>query len=263
VKRGVEAEEGAGQIAQDPSPDQLGRALGVADANRRLGEQEQARGPDAGDAFQIVHEALRVALTPAESKNLVKDRPRDVRAYDLYLKGREHYGRYNAESLPVALDLFQQATAVDPSYALAWAGIADTHAQMVAWNYAKDPAEALRLGLEAANRAIDLNPRLPEAYKARSLVLRYSGDDAGAKAALVKAIEIDPRFIPALTNLAVYAVAEADLAGGERLLRRAIECDGAYPFTVAWLAWLLVPTRRYDEALAVVSRLRQLSDDTF
>jgi TolB-like protein/Tfp pilus assembly protein PilF len=210
-----------------------------------------------------IAEALRVALTPAESKGLVRDRPKDVRAYDLYLKGREQYGRYTAESLRAALDLFQQATAVDPTYALAWAGMADCHGQMVAWNYTSDAAEALRLGLEAAQRAIELNPRLPEAHKAEALVLRYAGDDERSQAALVRALEINPRFVPALTNLAVHSIARSDLAAGERLFRRALECDAQYPFTVTWLAWLLTPTGRLDEAMALTDRLRKLSDDSF
>ncbi len=207
--------------------------------------------------------ALQVALTPAESRALVQDRPNDARAYDLYLKGRQQYGRYTAESLRQALELFRQATEVDPAYALAWAGIADCHGQMVSWEYASDSAEAIRLGLEAARHAIALNPRLPEAFKAEALVLRYAGEDGAAKVALAKALEIDPRFVPALTNLAVSAVAEADIAGAERLFRRALECDAQSPFTVTWLAFLLVPTGRFDEAMAVTDRLRKLSDDPF
>jgi TolB-like protein len=207
--------------------------------------------------------ALQVALSPAESRALVQDRPSDARAYDLYLQGRQQYGRYTAESLRAALELFRQATEVDPAYALAWAGMADCHGQMVAWNFAKDREEALRLGLEAARHAITLNPRLPEAHKAEALVLLYSQDNEGAKAALRRALEINPRFVPALTNLAVQAVAIGDLAGAERLFRQALDSDGQYAFTVTWLAFLLMPTGRFDEAMAVTDRLRKLTDEPF
>ncbi len=207
--------------------------------------------------------ALRVALTPAESKGLVRDRPSDVRAYDLYLKGRERYGSYTAESLREALELFEQATAIDPDYALAWAGIADCCGQMAQWGTASDPAEAARRGLEAARRALALNPGLAEAHKAEALVLRYAGDRDGARAALVKAIEANPRFVPALINLAVDTFSSGDLAGTERLIRRSLEIDPQEPFATTWLAFLAKLTSRDDEAIAATRRLRQLSSDPF
>ncbi len=210
-----------------------------------------------------IAKALQVALTPAESRSLVQDRPRDARAYDLYLKGREQYGRYTDASLRAALALFRQATEVDPGYALAWAGIADSHAQRVSWGFAEDNEASLRDGRAAAERAIELDPRLPEAYKAHALVLRNAGDHAGAKAVLEKVLEIDPRFVPALSNLAVQAVEDADLAGSERLFRRALDCDGQYPFGFGWLGFLLALTGRGEEAVAWADRLRALTDETF
>src|SRR5262245_10058850 len=207
--------------------------------------------------------ALQVALSPAESKALVEDRPADARAYDLYLKGREQYGRYSAASLRAALDLFRQAIDVDPGYALAWAGVADAHGQMVAWGVTTDAAETLRLGLEAARKAIELNPRLPEAYKAEALVYRYLNDNPRAKASLQKALEINPRFVPALTNLAVQAICDADIARTERLFRFAVESDPGYAFTVTWLAVILMMTGRIDECLAICDRVRAMTDENF
>jgi tetratricopeptide (TPR) repeat protein len=210
-----------------------------------------------------IAEALRVALRPGEAGNLVKDRPNDARAYDLYLQGRAQYGRYSAESLRRALDLFQQAIAVDPGYALAWAGIADCYGQMNQWGGAEEGWDLNRLGLEAARRAIALNPKLAEAHKAEALVLRFAGDHEGMRAALGRAVEANPRFIPALTNLAVDAFTRADLAGAERLLRRAIEVDPQDAFAHGWLSMLLGFTSRGDEAIAMTNRQQQLSTDTF
>src|SRR5439155_7036101 len=72
-----------------------------------------------------IAEALRVALSPADTARLAAARPQDVRAYDLYLKGRARYGNYTDASLREALGLFRQATELDPGYARAWAGIPD------------------------------------------------------------------------------------------------------------------------------------------
>src|SRR5882672_5158437 len=210
-----------------------------------------------------IADALRVALTPAESESLVQNRPDNVRAYDLYLLGRQRYGSYTKEALLEALDLFQQAIAIDPDYALAWAGVADCHGQMLQYELAKDPEETARLGFQAARRAIAINPKLAEAHKAEALVLRFTGDFAGSKAALLKALHANPRFVPALINLAVEAMGDADLAGAERFIRRGLEIDPQEPFATTWLAQVLKFTGREDEAMEVARRLRQLSDDPF
>jgi TolB-like protein/Flp pilus assembly protein TadD len=222
------------------------------------------------DVFSVQEEiassiavALRVALSPAETKGLVQGRPDDARAYDLYLKGRARYGSYTAESLRDALDLFQKAAAIDPDYALAWAGIADCYGQMIQWGIAKDVAETGRLGLGAARKAIFLNPGLPEGHKAESLVLRHMGDSAGARAALLRALEANPRFAPALINLAVDSFDRADLAGAERLIRRVLEIDPQDAFATTWLAALMVYTSRFDQAIAAARRVRTQSSDLF
>jgi tetratricopeptide (TPR) repeat protein len=210
-----------------------------------------------------IAEALRVALTPAESAKLVKDRPKDVRAYDLYLRGREHYGRYTDASLREALELFRQAIELDANYALAWAGIADCYGQLCQWGKSVDSAESTRLGLEAARRAISLNPSLPEAYKAEALNLSHSGDHDGSRSALLRALEVNSGFTPALLNLAVDAFSRADIAGSERYCRRALEVDPQEAFAYHWLVHLMYLTRRLDEAIAGTHRIRQLSSNPF
>ncbi|HKQ19667.1 MAG TPA: protein kinase, partial [Candidatus Eisenbacteria bacterium] len=152
-----------------------------------------------------IAEALRVTLTPKESKGLVKNRPDDARAYDLYLRGRARYGAYTPEGIQEALELFQQALGLDSGYALAWAGVADCHGQMLQYGAAEDSQKTAKLGLEAARRAIALSPRLAEGHKAEALVLKFIGDRAGSYAALQKALESNSRFTPALINLGVDA----------------------------------------------------------
>ncbi len=213
-------------------------------------------------AAAIAH-ALEVALAPAEVAQMAAGRPGDVRAYDLYLKGREQYRRYSPESLREALGLFEQAIAVDAGYARAWAGVADCIGQLLQWGVDGDRDAAIARGLAAARRAIEIDPRLPDGYKAEALVLRNSGDDDGARASLQKAIEADPRFTPALNNLGVDAYSNADLAGAERFLRRALEADPQEAFAMLWLASLFVQTGRIQEALDLLRRASALSADPF
>ncbi len=206
-----------------------------------------------------IAKALRGALSPAETRELQRDRPDDVRAYDLYLKGREHYGKYSTESLQQALGLFQEATRIEPNYALAWAGIADCHGQLLAHSAGKDDAELARKGLDAARRAIAIDPKLAEAHKAEALVLRYSGDMAGARAALTRALEVNPRFVPALLNLAIDHFSMGSLAAAERLVRKAIDADPQHEFALGWLSILVSFTNRVGEVLPIIERMEQLS----
>ncbi len=207
--------------------------------------------------------ALRVALTPAETASLVKDRPDDVRAYDLYLKGRALYGRYTDESLHEAQALFRQAIALDPNYALAWAGIADCCGQLCQWGRDPDVPALTTSGLEAARHAIALNPHLAEAFKAEAMNLRFAGDLEGARVALDRAIEANPRFVPALLNLAVDAFCRADIAATERHVRRTLDIDPQEAFACLWLATVTGHTGRGDESIAAAQRARRLSDDSF
>ncbi|HET9251273.1 MAG TPA: protein kinase [Candidatus Eisenbacteria bacterium] len=206
--------------------------------------------------------ALRGALTPAESKELRRDRPSSAKAYDLYLKGREHYGRYTRESLREALATFRAAIEIEPDYALAWAGVADCYGQLYQWGW--DPAkEGLRQGLEAARRAIALDPKRPEAHKAEALVLRGLGERDGSHKALVRAVEIDPRFTPALNNLAVAAFEKADLALAERYLREILRIDPHEHFAMLWLMQLTLITGRHEETLRLGETLARTTDLPF
>jgi TolB-like protein/Flp pilus assembly protein TadD len=206
-------------------------------------------------------EALRVAMTPSDVQRIAKDRPKDARAYDLYLKGREEYGRYSRESMQKALDLFHEAIAIDPGYALAWAGIADCHAQFVQQGWSPDSDEALRLGMDAAKQAVSIDPRLPEGHKAEGLVRHVNGDREGSRLALARAIQADPTYTPALINLSVNCFVTADIAGAERLLRRVLEIDPQDVFALLWLGMLLCWTDRPEEAWRAAERIRELSEE--
>ncbi len=210
-----------------------------------------------------IAEALRITLTPAEVENLVQNRPKEARAYDLYLKGREQYSRYSKESLNAALALFHEAVEVDPNYALAWAGIADAHSQLFQHGLASDTGDTLRRAREAAERGVALNPGLGETHKALALVCRSLNDFEGERAALLRAIEANPRFTGAIINMAVSSYGAGDVAGSERFLRRALDIDPQEVFAMIWMAFLMMETGRTDEALGFADRVRSLTDSRF
>src|SRR5262249_9499178 len=181
----------------------------------------------------------------------------------LYLRGRERYGSYTRESLQEAMDLFRKAIALEPDYALAWAGVADCYGQLLQYDFTNDRAETTLLGLDAAHKAIAIKPKPAEAHKSEALVLRFSGDLEGSGASLIRAIQANPRFNPALINLSVHTFTHADVAGTERIIRRALEIDPQDAFATTWMANVQLQTGRYGELLETAARLKGMSSDPF
>ena len=214
---------------------------------------------------EIVHAivtALRGALTPHEAAELLRERPTEVAAYDLYLRGRDFYRRYTREDNRRALECFEQAVAVDEGYALAWAGIADCCAQMNDKDWDKDPA-LLDRGYAAARRAVELDPKLAEGHKAEALIWRVRRDRMRSVDALHRALAANPTFIPALINLGHELLIDGDFSGGERALRRAIAADSAYGFSYIMLALVAIYTRRYGEAVQLCHRAQVAGESPF
>src|SRR5580700_5286328 len=123
-----------------------------------------------GDIFVIQDEIsseisgkLRLQLTHAEKKRLVKRHTEDAEAYRLYLQGRHHWNRWTEEGFYKAIGYFQQAIQKDPSYALACDGVADCYV-LLGWNSYLPPKDAFPKAKVAALRALELAPDLGEAH---------------------------------------------------------------------------------------------------
>ena len=166
-------------------------------------------------------------------------------------------------SLESALALFRQAIELEPDYALAWAGIADTYGQLRQWGADDSGGKMLRQGLDAARRAIAIDPKLPDGHKAEALVLRGLGEVEAQAAALKRAYEIDPRYTPAICNLAVTQWEGGDIAGAERLYRWALQVDPNEPFSMLWMLQIYEMTGRFEETLTKAAELMKMSPNPF
>jgi len=169
---------------------------------------------------EIAHsiaQALRRKLVGGE---LVKPSTSSLEAHDLYLQGRFFMEKRSAESLRKAAAFFAQATEKDSAYALAWVGLADATALL----YEYDPlaSNVLPKAEQSALRALELDPRLAEAYTTLGLIALYSYQWAEAERTLRKAIELNPRYSMA------YAWYAAMLTSQGRILEAYAETDRAY-----------------------------------
>ncbi len=155
-----------------------------------------------------IAEALRVTLSPQEQAELAVKPTENLQAYDLYLRGKSYARRMTKQDLEFARQMFEQAIALDPKFALAYAAVAHACAALF-YNYGRDEVWIER-AREAAEQAASMQPDLPEADVARGWVL-YAAQDYS------QAIDIVRR-----------AIARKQDCGGHYLLARALFAAGRY-----------------------------------
>src|SRR5260370_39296601 len=115
-------------------------------------------------------------------------------AYQLYLKGRYHWNKRTPEEIKRAIEYFQHAVTVDPSYALAYSGLADCYSTLV--EYGNLPArEAMPVAKSAALRALELDNSLAEAHASLGIISTlYDWDWATAETSFVRALQLNPGY---------------------------------------------------------------------
>jgi TolB-like protein/Flp pilus assembly protein TadD len=144
---------------------------------------------------QNIVRALQLTLTPNERQALQKAPTTEVQAYDYYLRGRNLFnlaGRKNWES---ARAMFARAIEIDPRYALAYTGVADSSS--VLYMYADSTEKNLEQAREASARALELAPDLAEAHASRGLALSLGKRYAEAEAEFETAMRLDPKLYEA------------------------------------------------------------------
>lgn len=154
------------------------------------------------DVFEVqdditakIVQALKVVLTPHEQEVLEKVNRVNIEAYELYLKGRKSMHEQRRKSHARAIQLFEQATNVDPRYALAYAGIADCHSFLYQY---WESTEANRLAAEGASRrALELDPGLAEAHLSSGLAASLSKRFDEAEREFETALKLNPRLFEA------------------------------------------------------------------
>jgi len=140
-------------------------------------------------------QALRVELSEREQRSLSRSPPRDVEAYELYLRGRQFFYRTRRQDIEFAIEMFERAISRDPEYARAHAGLADCHSYL--FSYFGGRAEDLERARAASARALELGPELAEAHASRGLALSLSEGYAEAEREFESALLVDPLLFEA------------------------------------------------------------------
>lgn len=171
-----------------------------------------------------VAESLLPQLTDTGRRTFRKRGTDNARAFEAYLRGRFFWNKFTPQSLPQAFDAFEEAIRRDPGYALAYVGLADFYNW--AGIYGIFPASVTHpQAKEAAQRAIELDDSLGEAYATLGLSIETS---------------------------------ECDWEKTERIYKRAIELNPNYPLAHEWYSSLLVGTGRFEEGIREIKRAEEL-----
>ena len=199
----------------------------------------------------------------AEVQAAAKGGTKNVEAHEAYLQGRFFLNRHSEKTADQARAAFQRAVNLDPSFALAWAGLAQTHIWYC--NYATEGGQEgfnahLADARDSLAKAIAIEPDLPEALTAQSVIqTNFDYDWKGAAETLRKARALSPEDPTLLLEAGNLAAIRGDLAQAQQFFRHAVAVDPVNPQARALLASSLGASGRYGEARVEYARVIELN----
>lgn len=214
------------------------------------------------DIARAVASEIRIAVTQEERARLTTSRQISPEAYQLYLKGRYHWNRRTERDLHISLEYFEQAIDKDPTYALAYAAMADAYNILGNWS-ALSPRDAFPRAKAAAEQALAIEPDLPEAQIARTFArFLFDHDWRGAGEGFENAIRVGPNYAPGHQWFAVYLAAISDRHRAVVEVGRAAELEPLSLIIQSVVGWVLYLTGDYAASIEE-SRKALAIDATF
>ena len=204
---------------------------------------------------------LRLKLTGAEKEQLAKRYTEDNEAYQAYQRGRFHWERRNEKEIKKGIEQFQKAIELDPNFALAWSGLADSY--VFSNEYGSAPKnEIASKAKSAAEKAVELGPDLAETHTSLGYVFfGLEWDFVKAEKHFRKAIELNPKYALARRW---YSVLLFHLWRKEEALNQghlALQAEPLSEDMNAYYAQCLVMVKRYNEAIEHFQKNLELYPD--
>jgi serine/threonine protein kinase/Tfp pilus assembly protein PilF len=182
---------------------------------------------EMADVFEIQDEistnivnALKLVLTPHEEAAIRKVPTQSVRAYEYYLRGRQLFHQRRGETLDAAEDMYRRAIALDPNYALAYAGLADCSVFRAQDQGGGD--EAVSQAEAASKRALELDPNSAEALSSRGLTLGHQRFFPEAQREFEEAMRLDPTLYEAPYFFGRFLQSQGKLEEAAKMYERAV-----------------------------------------
>lgn len=202
--------------------------------------------------------SLRLHLTGQQRERLRRRETEDASAYHAYMRGRYHWNKRTADGFQHAITHFQDAIDIDPSYALAYSGLADTY-NVVGYYNIRPPRDVYPQAKAAAARALELDPLIAEAHASLGYALLFY-DRAYEEAAgeLRRAIELKPTYATAHQWYGWYLLVQGSFDETVESLRRALELDPLSLVINDHFGYALFLDGRYTEARAQIEKTLEL-----
>ena len=205
-----------------------------------------------------ISEKLRHRVGGEDAGQLPHRATENPEAYRLYLKALFYENKRTSDGLRRAVGLFQEAIELDPEYALAYAGIADSYNQLGFYMYLS-PRDSRPKARAAATRALDLDPTLAEARAVLGATLfYYERDWPNAEREFQRAIGDQADCVPALHYYGLFLAAMGRFEEGLSQIRRAEEIDPLLLPIQTALAFTLYFARRHDEAAQELEKIIEM-----
>jgi eukaryotic-like serine/threonine-protein kinase len=222
------------------------------------------------DVFKIQDEIarsivdqLKVKLTAAQDEALGKRHTENVEAYELYLRGRHCWYRWNVKGmLEKAIHHYEHALAKDPDYALAYHGLADAYSVPGLWGFLPT-SEVLPKALAAATRAVELAPELAESRTSLGFVQLLNWDWDAAESSLLHAIDLNPRYALAHSFHAWLLSTLDRQREASEAAHLGQELDPFSPATNGIAALVSYHGRQYDQAISECERALERDRTSF
>jgi len=215
-----------------------------------------------------ITEQIRVKVNPKERSLLIQVHRVDPEAYDYSLRGWYWFNRCVQEATEAAykeaarkaLDYFQKAISKDPSYAPAYAGLAESFIR--GFDFELPRKEALIKSREAADKALALDPSLAEAHTALAIFkFIVDWDWSGAEAEYKQATALNPNYARAHSEYSFYLLTMGRLDEAMKEIEHAQDLDPFSAAIIDWLGQVLYHARRYDDALRQNRRGLEMHSD--
>ena len=220
------------------------------------------------DIFEIqekvaleIAEALEVTLSSSEEANLKKRFTDNTEAYQLYLQGRFFWNKRSIDGHNTAIEYFEKAISVDPEYALAWSGIADSYSLLA--EFGTIPHKQIYPKAEAAvKRALEIDDSLAEVHTSyASLLLFHKWDWENSAREFERARELNPNYATTYHWYSYWFMGMGDLKEAIRLTSKANELDPVSQAIIKDKGMMLYHDRQYDQAIEIGKKTLILDPD--
>ncbi len=232
--------------------------------NRSLwGEQYERKMSDLlatqREIATTIAEKLQLKLAGKDNKGITKRYTDSNEAYQLYLKGRYYFAKRTREGIERSIESYQQAIALDPKFALAYARIAEAYNQVPSYPYGS-PKEAIPRAKAAAQQALQLDPTLAEAHTALANSLAvYDWNREEAEREFKRGIELDPNSAAAHFRYGqIYLVPGGGFDEGIAEITRGLEAEPLDINMGVTLSWAYTVAGQNEKALAQAKRVYEL-----